>query len=101
MYGSFESSQYFEVEDRESIEIEFQITLICTALGQPARLGGPPEDCYPAEAPEFEVSTIYVINDDGNPVEVSEEAFRAFVGAGIADKLMEDAAVEANESGEF
>lgn len=40
--------------------------------GDPGRLSGPPEDCYPPEPPEFEICRVLV---DGNDViELLDEA---------------------------
>lgn len=36
------------------VTIDYRIT----SPGYPAKLSGPPEDCYPAEGPEFEVESI-------------------------------------------
>lgn len=98
MYGSHESNQSVETECKET---EFQITLTCVTLGTPAQLYGPPESCYEAEAAEFELDSIHVLDNEGNPVKISEEILEAFVGKEMAQTLIEDAKVEAMESGDF
>lgn len=41
------------------LEIEFTIT-----AGSPGRLYGPPENCYPQEAPEFEIENVRISDWD-------------------------------------
>lgn len=102
MYGSYESSQYVEViSGDDGKETEFQITVTCVTRGDPGRLSGPPEDCYGAEAAEFELDSVHVIGDDGNPLEISMETLRAFVGKELAQKMHDSAVTEAIESGDF
>jgi hypothetical protein len=102
MYGSFESCQYAEVfvmgDDRE---VEFQFGLTCTSRGCAAQLYGPPENCYEAEAAEFELDSIHILGGEGKPLEISEEILAAIVGSEVAQKMIESAEIEAIESGEF
>ena len=101
-YGSHESSQYAEVIARgDGKEAEFQLTLNCVTSGCPAQLYGPAENCYPAEAPEFELESIHVLDDDGNPIKISEEILKAVVGEDIFQTMVENAETEAMESGDF
>ncbi len=101
-YGSHESSQYAEVIAKgDGKEAEFQLTLNCVTLGCPAQLYGPPENCYPADAAEFELDSIHLLDDEGNPVEISEQVLKAFVGEDVFQKMVEDAETEAMESGDF
>lgn len=102
IYGSFESSQYAEViSGDESKEVEFQFTIDCTSLGRPAYISGPPEGCYPAEAAEFELDSIHVQVDEGNPVPISYQILEAVVGKEMAQAMLSDAETEAMESGDF
>jgi hypothetical protein len=103
MYGSFESSQYIEVigPGDESRMATFQLTLICTSRGCVAQLSGPPENCYQAEAAEFELDSIHVLDGEGKPHLISEEILEAIAGKKLAQKMYEAAELEAIESGEF
>ncbi len=98
-YGSHESSQYAEVGAGH--EAKFQLTLDCASLGCKAQLYGEPGDCYPAEAAEFELVSIHVLDADGNPHEISEEILKAVVGEDVARQMITDAETEAMESGDF
>ena len=101
-YGSHESSQYAEVLAKgDGKEAEFQLTLNCVTLGCPAQLYGPPENCSPAEAAEFELDSVHVLDDEGKPVKISEEILEAVVGQTVARQMIEDAETEAMESGDF
>lgn len=99
MYGSYESSQAIEMEDGG--DVEFHLALTCVNPSRPARLYALPGDCYPAEAAEFELESVHIIDDDGKPVRISEEAWTARVGTDAAQKMIEAAEVAANESGDF
>ena len=111
-----ESVQSVEVVTKDgSHEVEFTIALTCTARGTPGKLSGPPEDCYPPEGPEFEVVTISLpvpkVNHYYNatnkkveydpPLELTFNQFAALVGVIEADRLTEEAMVEAAETGDF
>lgn len=98
-YGSFESILSVELEDGR--ETEFQLIFNCVTLGCSARLYGPPEDCWPAETAEFELDSIHVLDDEGKPVKISETILAAFIGTVRAEEMIEDAEVEAMESGGF
>ena len=101
-YGSHESSQYAEVLAKgDGHEAEFQLTLNCVTLGCKAQLYGEPGDCYPAEAAEFELESIHVLDAEGKPHLISEEILKAVVGADVARQMIGDAETEAMESGEF
>lgn len=101
MYGSHESTQSIEVGGDDGREIEFNIVVTCTSTGCEAQLYGPPENCYPSEAPEFELDTIHVIDEQGNPYLISELVLDAFVGTGAALRMVEKAITDAVESGDF
>ena len=97
MYGSHESTQSLEIER----EIEFDILVDCTARGCRAQISGPPEGCYPSEAPEFELDTIHVLDEKGNLLKISWDVFVAFVGDEVAEKMVDKAINDAAESGDF
>ena len=102
MYGSHESSQYVEViSGDDGKETEFQITVNCTSRGCAAQLYGPPENCYEVEAAEFELDSVHVLDENGNPHKISFDVLVAFVGTEAADKMIEAAQTEADESGDF
>ena len=101
-YGSHESSQYAEVLAKgDGHEAEFQLTLNCVTLGCKAQLYGEPGDCYPAEAAEFELESIHVLDGEGKPHLISAEILKAVVGEEVAKQMVEDAETEAMGSGEF
>lgn len=102
MYGSFQSSQYVEVLSKDdSRQVEFQIVLRCVTRSTPGRLSGPPEDCYPPEGAEFEVEHICIVNENDDPTPISIKLFEALCGDGMAEQIIEDAMVEADETGDF
>ena len=102
-YGTFESSQYVDVRSwkGDGKEAEFQLTLNCTASGCAAQIWGPPENCYPAEAAEFELESVHVLDDEGKPVKISAEILEAVVGKEAFQQMISDAEIEAMESGDF
>lgn len=102
MYGSHESNQYVEViSGDDGKETEFQVTVNCVSRGDPGRMSGPPEDCYPSEAAEFELNSVVVMDDDGNPINMTYQLLEAFVGKELAQKMHDNAVTEAIESGDF
>lgn len=101
-YGSHESVQCVEVVTvDDSKDTDFQFALNCVAPSNPGCLSGPPENCYEAEAAEFELDSIHVLDENGNPHKISFDILVAFVGVKAAQKMVEDAETEAMESGEF
>ena len=102
MYGSFVSNRSIEVTVEDDItEVEFEFNLVCVTLSTPGQLSGPPEHCYEPEAAEFELDSIFVIDAEGNPHNVSENALTALIGQEVFQKMLEGAEAEADESGEF
>ncbi len=102
MYGSFVSNQCIEVAiGDESAEIEFEFSLNCVTRSTPGQLSGPPENCYPPEAAEFELNSIDVIDAKGKSISISENALAAIIGQDQFDKMLEDAEIDADENGEF
>lgn len=102
-YGSYESTQCAEVSAKgEDREVEILLTLECATRGDPGcmytRNGDPG---WPPEAAEFELESIHLVDDESNPVEISEEVLTVLVGGDVFQRMIEDAEVEANESGEF
>ena len=83
----------------ENIQWEVSITVNCTSPFQPARLSGPPEDCYPAEGPEFELDEFEVFV--GKTVIVSTRDWsvgEALFGDNIWAHLYDDAVTDAEEN---
>lgn len=70
-------------------DIEFRVTY----WGCEARTYGPPEDCYPAEAPEYEVESIGIALDEPGIDYPYHEATGAFLDSLIA--RFDDAICEA------
>lgn len=101
MYGSHESTQAVEIGAYDSREVEFDIVMACTARGCSAQTYGEPGDCYPSEAPEFELDTIHVLDEHGNPHKITWAVFEAFVGAGASQVMFDSALIDAQESGDF
>jgi hypothetical protein len=102
MYGSYYSRQGIEVVGQtDSHTARFQIVLTCVSPGCAAQTYGPPENCYPAEAAEFELASIHLIDSAGNLHDISEELFKAIVGKLQAGLMIENAYDEAEESGDF
>ena len=101
-YGSFESSQYAEViSGDDGKETEFQFTLGCVSYSRPASISGPPENCYPAEAAEFELDSLHVLDDESNPVPLTYQILEAVVGRDLAQIMLSAAETAAMESGDF
>lgn len=90
---------FYDEEMDEQITFEVVIEMRCTAPYVPARISGPPEDCYPAEGPEFELETIY-IQFAKRQVEIKPEELEQLVGKKRADKLIEAAELYAMENHE-
>ena len=101
MYGTYESTQYLEIKNRydEYDEVEFQLTMTCTAMGDPGSYCG--DGAYPPEAPEFELSTIHYVDSDGKQLEINYDAFVTMLGSDDAQKLIDKAYDDAIESGDF
>ncbi len=97
-YGSYESTQCVELNDNIT---EVLFTFDCSNPGTPAQTFGPAEACYEAEAAEFELDSVHVLDGEGNPVTISMDILMVFVGTEMAQKMMEYAETEAIESGEF
>ncbi len=81
-----------------TVEIEFYLKL--TYAGCPAKLSGPPEDCYPAEGPEWELDDIFLRFGKFHRIKMEEIVFIALFGQKFFDKHYELAEEEANEEQE-
>ena len=87
------------------IQWEVSITVNCTSPGCPAKLSGPPEDCYPAEGPEFELDefevfvgkTVIIKSKDWN---VGEALFSDNLWAHLYDDAVTDAEENPPEEGD-
>ena len=67
--GNFTTHISREVET-ENDWCEVEITVEAKYIpGDPGRLSGPPEDCYPPEPPEVEI--VSAVDPDGNQVELT------------------------------
>ena len=102
-HGTYVCSQYVEVSNDYFgyKETEFESFLDCVTPGCAGQLSGPPEGCYPAEAAEFELDSIYVHTDEGKPILISYQILEAILGEKVAQRMMKAAEQEAIESGEF
>lgn len=99
MYGSYESTQSVEIEtDGEYHEAEFDFLLDCVYRGCAAQLYGPPENCYAAEAAEFELNSVHVLDPDGKSLKISDDILAAILGKERADKLIAQAQLDAQEN---
>jgi hypothetical protein len=70
------SDVYGDYENEFAVTIDYTITPLI-----PARLSGPPEDCYPAEGGEVDILKV-VRDDNGEPVELTgneEDAIVEFI----------------------
>lgn len=84
--------------DQEEVSWEVSIELDCTYAGCPAKLSGPPEDCYPAEGPEFEFKEFTVFVGKTTIVKSkSPSVAEALFGEMLWGKLMDSATIEAEE----
>lgn len=102
MYGTVIISKHIEtVYQGEFQEVEFQFTLNCVNRGNPGRVSGPPEHCYPPEGAEFELESIHVLDEDCKLIRVSEEVLTAIIGKEAFTEMLSAAETEADESGEF
>jgi len=84
--------------EEEFTTVEVEIYLEQTYAGCPAYISGPPEDCYPAEGPEWELDSIYLRFSKTHKLKVTEEDFIALFGREFFNKCCEKAEEEGNES---
>lgn len=88
--------------EEEFTTVELEICLKLTDRGRPAKLHGPPEDCYPAEDPEWELDNIALLIGEhlhGNKQRIilNEDACVSLFGQKFFDKHYKLAEEEANE----
>lgn len=87
-----------DLEIFEMMELEYHLKL--TSPGRPAKLSGPPEDCYPAEYPEWELDDLFLRFTKTHKLKITEEDCVALFGRSFFDRhydLAEDAANEEQE----
>ena len=85
-------------EDQEiftTVEVEFYLKLV--DRGRPAKIYGPPEDCYPAEDPEWELNFIALVFSKSHKLSITEVDFVGLFGQKFFDKHYELAEEAANE----
>ena len=90
--------QFLDYDQELEVSWEVSIELECTYAGCSAKLSGPPEDCYPAEGPEFEFKefTVFV----GKTIIVRSKHYSvavALFGDMVWGRLIDDATIEAEE----
>ena len=86
------------VED-DGLDWEVSVTVTCTYPGCAAQLYGPPENCYPAEGPEFEFENFEFFA--GNKIILRSEKWavaEALFGKIIWNHLYNDAVINAEEN---
>jgi hypothetical protein len=66
-------------------ELPIEVTWRITYRGRPARLYGPPEDCYEAEPPEYEIDRILICG-----VPVPFDALPSLVREGIDEAIRDE-----------
>jgi len=49
-------------------EFTLEVEMECTAPGTLGRYAGPPEKCYPAEDPEFDIVGVRLLDDKGDAI---------------------------------
>ena len=84
-----------DIEEFTTIELE--ICLKQTYAGCSAKLSGPPEECYPAEGPEWEYDSFTLLFGKMHKLKISEEDCVALFGQKFFDKHYELAEEAANE----
>ncbi len=88
---------HIDEDTEEFTTIELGIYLKLTYAGDPGRTYGPPEDCYPAESPEWECDSLHLIFSKKHKLKISEEDCIALFGQKFLDKHCDLAEEQANE----
>jgi hypothetical protein len=78
------------------LTVEYRVTY----RGRPARLYGPPEDCYEAEPPEYEIDRILVCGVP-IPYDALPEPVRDWMDEAIRDELPDVIVDEAADAAEY
>lgn len=83
------------------VEWEVSVEMDCTYPGCSAKLSGLPEDCYPAEGPEFEWRKVHVFVGEHTIMETdSGKALALLLGDAVSDHVLDEAAEDAVENWE-
>ncbi len=83
----------------DGLQWEVSVTVTCTYPGCSAQLCGPPENCYPAEGPEFEWDEFkFFVGKTVIVKSKSEEIAAALFGEQIWAQLIRDAITDAEEN---
>ena len=94
MIGSFETTitvpSHYDPDQSEDISVDVTVRYTATA-GTPGRLSGPPEDCYPAEAPEVEITSVKSTDHEYDyHMDLSESDQNSIMDRAIEDAIDED-----------
>lgn len=92
-------SKLVEVEDLDNASIELRIYLKMTYEGCAAKIGGPPENCWPAEDPEFDFDDVYLVLVGGREIKITEEEAVGLIGRDQFDGTVNNAVEAAVEGG--
>ncbi len=83
----------------DGLQWEVSVTVTCTSPYVPAQLYGPPENCYPAEGPEFEwVEFEFFVGKTVIVKSTNEHVAAALFGELIWAQLVQDAITDAEEN---
>jgi len=89
-----------KVED-DGLQWEVSVTVTCTSPYRRAKVYGPPENCYPAEGPEFEFDEFEVWVGMVTIIKSTDwSVAEALFGANIWNHLYDDAVTDAEENPE-
>ncbi len=84
-----------DTEEFTSMELDFNLKQ--TYAGDPGKLSGPPEDCYPPENPEWELDGLTLIFSKNHKLKITDKDCVALFGQKFFDKHCDLAEEEANE----
>ena len=82
----------WDFETSEKLLCELYVTLHCEGYYEPAKISGPPENCYPAEGEDIrEVIRMDVDDREGAMELIEHEGKRGyFLPAELVDEIVED-----------
>ena len=87
------------LKEDEGLQWEVSITVTCTSPYVPAQLSGPPENCYPAEGPEYELEEFEFFAGKKSILRSDKWAMaEALFGTNIWNHLYDDAVTDAEEN---